>query len=679
MNYFVTGGTGFIGRYLIGKLLARGGTVYALVREESKGRLEDLIAGWGTAGFEVVPVIGDISEPMMGLDEDRIEELTGKIDHFFHLAAIYDMKADAATIEKGNVDGTRNAVQLANQLGVGCFHLASSIAAAGLYRGTWRENMFEQATDLDQHAYFRTKHESEKIVREDLDRPFRVYRPGVVVGDSETGEMDKIDGPYYFFSAIKRFGSVLPDWLPTVGIEGRRINVVPVDFVAAAMDHIAHLEGRDGQTFHLTDPDPLTAGQIINLFAREAHAPQMSVRLDSRLLDLVPSSLTGGLAGLGLLAPARLAARLALDELGIPSEVLVYVNYPTDFDCSNTLDALAGTDISVPPLAAYADRLWEYWEQNLDPGLPRDRTLTGAVRGRNVMITGASSGIGRATALKVGEAGGRVLLVARSTDKLAELKEEIERTGGLASIHPCDLSDVEDVERMAGEVLEEHGHVDILVNNAGRSIRRSVGLSYDRFHDYERTMQLNYFGSLKLILALLPKMRERKSGHIINVSSIGVQTNVPRFSAYIASKAALDAFGRSVASEVIDDGVHITAIYMPLVRTPMIAPTRMYDAFPTSSPDDAAEMITGAMIDRPKKVATALGNFGELLYALSPKTSDRVLNMGYKLFPESKAASAKTGTEAGTGTGTEAEVEQQIEATSAEAVAFAHLLRGVHW
>jgi NAD(P)-dependent dehydrogenase (short-subunit alcohol dehydrogenase family) len=678
MNYFVTGGTGFIGRYLIGRLLARGGTVYALVREESKGRLEELIAGWGTSGFEVVPVVGDISEPMLGLDEDRIEELTGKIDHFFHLAAIYDMKADADTIERGNVEGTRNAVQLANQLGAGCFHLASSIAAAGLYKGTWSEDMFDQATNLDQHAYFRTKHESERIVREDLDRPFRVYRPGVVVGDSETGEMDKVDGPYYFFSAIKRFGSLLPDWLPTVGIEGRRINIVPVDFVSAAMDHIAHLDGRDGQTFHLTDPNPLTAGQIINLFAREAHAPRMAVRLDSRLLDLVPSSLTGGLAGLGVMAPARLAARLALDELGIPPEVLVYVNYPTDFDCSNTLEALAGTGISVPSLPTYADRLWEYWEENLEQGIGRGATLPGVVRGRNVMITGASSGIGRATALKVAEAGARVLLVARSTDKLAELKEEIERAGGSAWIHPCDLADIEDVERMATEVLEEHGHVDILVNNAGRSIRRSVGLSYDRFHDYERTMQLNYFGSLKLILMLLPRMRERKSGQIINISSIGVQTNVPRFSAYIASKAALDAFGRSVASEVIDDGVHITAVYMPLVRTPMIAPTKMYDAFPTSSPDDAAEMITKAMVNRPKKVATALGNFGELLYAISPKTSDRVLNIGYRLFPESKAAKAK----AEAGAGTESRIEEEVESiqpTSSEAVAFAHLLRGVHW
>ena len=166
----------------------------------------------------------------------------------------------------------------------------------------------------------------------------------------------------------------------------------------------------------------------------------------------------------------------------------------------------------------------------------------------------------------------------------------------IAHIHRCDMSDIEDVERMAEEVLAYHGQVDILVNNAGRSIRRSVGLSYDRFHDYERTIQLNYLGAVRLILALLPSMRARKSGHIINVSSIGTQTNPPRFSAYVASKAALDAFSRVIASEVIDDGVHLTTIHMPLVRTPMIAPTRMYDVFPAISPEEAAEMIAGAMV-----------------------------------------------------------------------------------
>ncbi|MFM9076977.1 MAG: SDR family oxidoreductase, partial [Solirubrobacterales bacterium] len=642
------------------------GTVHVLVREGSRGRLEELITSWGDTPGEVVPVVGDLTQPMLGLDEATIDELSGKIDHFFHLAAIYDMEADDEAIRVANVEGTLHAVEFANRAKVGCFDLASSIAVAGLYKGVWREDMFEEAEDLNRHAYFSTKHESELIVREQLEVPYRIYRPGIVVGNSETGEMDKVDGPYYFFKLIQRLRSTLPQWMPTVGIEGREINLVPVDFVADAIDYIAHLEGRDGETFHLTDPNPLKAGQIINLFSRSAHAPQMSMRLDPQMLDVVPPAVRGGLM---MLSPVQRVVDTVLSDLGIPRQVLVYVNYPTTFDCSNTLEALEGSGISVPPLATYADRLWDYWERNLDPDLFKDRSLGGAIGGKVVMITGASSGIGHETALKVGEAGGIVLLVARSADKLEELKAEIEELGGEAHVHPCDLSDIEDVERMANEVLAQHGHVDVLVNNAGRSIRRSVELSYDRFHDFQRTMQLNYFGALKLILTLLPRMRERKSGHIINVSSIGVQTNAPRFSAYVASKAALDAFSRTISSEVVDDGVDITAVYMPLVRTPMIAPTKMYDAFPTIGPEEAAEMNTDAMLRTPKKVATRLGNFGELLYNVSPKTSDAILNTGYKLFPESKAAKH-------TGEGLE---EQAEKAPSAEAVAFAHLLRGVHW
>ena len=402
---------------------------------------------------------------------------------------------------------------------------------------------------------------------------------------------------------------------------------------------------------------------MINLFARAADAPQAALRLDSGVTDPATSLVR---TGLRFFPPAKRVAKMGLDELGIPAGVLNYFSYPTHFDSSEAQAALEGSGISVPPLESYADRIWDYWERNLDPDLFKDRSLSAAVRGKVVLITGASSGIGKATAVKVADAGGTVLLVARSIEKLEETKQEIEQAGGIAHIHRCDMSDVEDVERMAEEVLAYHGQVDILVNNAGRSIRRSVGLSYDRFHDYERTIQLNYLGAVRLILALLPSMRARKAGHIINISSIGTQTNPPRFSAYVASKAALDAFSRVIASEVIDDGVHMTTIHMPLVRTPMIAPTRMYDMFPAITPEEAAEMIAGAMVRQPKKVATRLGTFGELLYAVAPTVSDRILSQAYKLFPESQAAKGKG-------------EEAPDKAPSTEAVAFAHLMKGVHW
>ena len=669
MSYFVTGATGFIGRNLVEQLLEREGTIYVLVREGSRGRLEELRSRWGADEERIVPVIGDLSQEHLGCG-DQIGELKGKVDHFFHLAAIYDMTADAESQRIANVEGTREAVKLAKELDVKHFHMVSSIAAAGLYKGTFTEDMFDEAEKVDNHPYFQTKHESEAVVREECEVPWRVYRPGIVVGHSETGEMDKVDGPYYFFKLLQRARNAVPQWFPGVGIEGRKINIVPVDFVARAMDHIAHIEGLDGQAFHLTDPNPLSAGQVINVFAKAAHAPEAVMRIDSKMFDFIPKQVRGGLT---MLPPVKRITDQVLADLGIPRSVLVYINYPTDFDSTQTQLALEGTGIAVPPLPSYAERLWDYWERNLDPDLFKDRSLSGAIGGKVVLITGASSGIGKAAAIKCGAAGAEVLLVARTPEKLEETRAEIEEGGGSAHIHQCDLSDLDDVERMAKEVLEKHERVDVLVNNAGRSIRRSIENSYDRFHDFERTMQLNYFGALRLILSILPSMRKRskgrKGGHIINVSSIGVQTNTPRFSAYVASKAALDAWSRCVASEVVDDGVHITTIHMPLVRTPMIAPTKMYDAFPTINPDEAAEMITNAMITKPKKVATRLGNFGELLYNVAPKASDAILNTAYKLFPESSAAKGKED-------GKPAEKEQEL---STEGVAFAYLMRGVHW
>jgi NAD(P)-dependent dehydrogenase (short-subunit alcohol dehydrogenase family) len=668
LNYFVTGGTGFIGRHVVAELLKREGTIHVLVREGSRGKLDAVIQQLGAPEGRIVPVVGDLSKPGLG-----IEGFSTPIDHFFHLAAVYDIAADEAAMERANVEGTTHVIEFANSIEIGRFHHVSSIAVAGEYKGVFQEDMFDEGQALP-HAYHRTKYESERLVRDGVTARTLVFRPGIVVGHSETGEMDKVDGPYYFFKLLQKLRHALPEWVPLAGPQGGETNLVPVDFVARAMDHIAHLPDDDlpGSTFHLVDPDPMKVGEALNEFARAAHAPQLAMRIDPHMTNAIPAPVRAGVMALPTVKRIR---EQVLHDLGIPPGAMENRDFRCKFDARDAQRALTGTGIAVPPLSTYAPRIWDYWERNLDPDLFRERSLASAVQGKRVMITGASSGIGLETALKVGEAGGEVLLVSRTREKLEEVAREVEERGGVAHVHPCDLSDLDDIDRLAQEVLDEHGGVDVLVNNAGRSIRRSVARSYDRFHDYERTMRLNYFGALKLILAFLPGMRERKSGHVINVSSIGVQTNTPRFSAYVASKAALDAFSRCAAPECVGDNVKFTTIYMPLVRTPMIAPTDIYKAFPTLTPDEAAQMLCDAMIDKPKKMASRLGTFGEVLYTLSPKSVDIVLNTAYNLFPDSRAARG----DERDGKPLPAADKRDGDEISAEAVAMAYLMRGVHF
>jgi NAD(P)-dependent dehydrogenase (short-subunit alcohol dehydrogenase family) len=658
MSYFVTGATGFIGRHLVERLLDRDGDVYVLVREGSTDKFERLLDKWGRPE-RVKPVFGDLSQPQLGIDDAAREQLAG-IDHFFHLAAVYDITADETTNALLNVGGTQNAIDLANALEAKRFHHMSSIAVAGSFDGWFTEDDFDEGQEFPS-PYHRTKFESEKLVRERVQVPWRAYRPSLVVGNSKTGEMDKIDGPYYFFKAIQKLRHALPEWFPLISLEFGRTNVVPVDYVAAVVDHIAHQDGLDNQAFHVVDPKPPRSGDVLNAFANAAHAPHAVMRVDKRMTDMLPK----GVLGYALKIPALQGIKRSfLADLGIPEEALKNAEMKTRFDARDTARALEGSGIELPKLETYADKLWDYWERQLDPDLYKDRSFEGAVNGKTVVITGASSGIGRAAAIKIAAAGGVPLLLARTQEKLDEVKNEIEAAGGSAYTYSCDLSDYDAIEKTVAQMLSDHPAIDMLVNNAGRSIRRSVKLSYDRFHDFERTVKLNYLSAVKLMLGLLPHMTERGSGHIVNVSSIGVQTNPPRFSAYVASKSALDAWTRVVSSEYIGDNVTFTTIHMPLVRTPMIAPTKIYDSFPTISPDEAADLICEAIRAKPKQINTRLGTFGEVAYALAPKAVDQILHMAYKVFPESAAAKGE---------------KDPAEKASGEATALAYLMRGVHW
>ncbi|UCE32142.1 MAG: SDR family NAD(P)-dependent oxidoreductase, partial [Burkholderiales bacterium] len=314
-------------------------------------------------------------------------------------------------------------------------------------------------------------------------------------------------------------------------------------------------------------------------------------------------------------------------------------------------------------------RLWDYWERHLDPDLMIDRSLRGQVRGKVVLITGGSSGIGLATAVKVAEAGAITVICGRDEQKLAEASAHIREVAGKQAVvhaYPVDIADYAQCDAFVERLIAELGGVEVLINNAGRSIRRGIESSFERFHDFERCMQLNYFGALRVTMGLLPHMIGTRSGQVINISSIGVLTNAPRFSAYVASKAALDAWTRCAASEFADMGLRFTTVNMPLVRTPMIAPTKMYQNVPTLTPDEAADMVIDALVHKPVQLATRLGIFGQVMHALAPRVAQVIMNTSFRMFPDSEAAGGAEGT-------------RKPQQLTADQIAFQQLMRGIHF
>ncbi|GAB3874686.1 SDR family oxidoreductase [Kibdelosporangium lantanae] len=618
-SYFVTGGTGFIGRRLITRLLARPDCTAVHVLVRSHDRFAAVAADWDSP--KVVPVVGDLTAPF--------GSSVSHVSHVVHLGAVYDLTASLAANQAANVTGTQHVLDFAARVGA-VLHHVSSVAVAGDHHGRFTESSFDVGQNLPS-PYHATKYAAEELVRAQDAVPWRVYRPSAVVGDSRTGEMDKVDGPYYFLPAITRLAR-LPRRLPLVVPDLGATNIVPVDYVVDAIAHLMHLDTSQ-TTFHLGAPRNQSLTEVYNAFATPAGAPTIvaSPRLPGavtlgrragRLVDLLP----GG----------REARDAVLLEFGIPPEVVPHMAMEPLFDSTLTRSLLEPAGITVPPLAAYAPRLLRYWSQHLDPYRARRHVdRADPLAGRRILITGASSGIGRATALAVARRGAQVLLVARRETELDAVRAEIAAQGGSAWAYPCDLTDPAAVDDLVKRVLTDHPAVDMLVNNAGRSIRRSVHLSVDRLHDYERTMALNYFAPLRLTMGLLPHMRERRYGHVVNVTTMGLQTDTPRFSAYLASKAAIEEFGRVAGRELLSDGITFTSVRMPLVRTPMIeVVSNAYRGIPSMSPTAAADLVVRALVERPEVVNRPVGAGLELLRLVAQRSSRRGANLAYRMMAE---------------------------------------------
>lgn len=621
MRYVVTGGTGFIGRRVVSRLLESrpDAQVWVLVRRRSLGRFERLAAQWGD---RVKPLVAEL--PELDLSDEVLAEL-GEIDHVVHCAAIYDITAGEPEQRAANVEGTRAVIELARRLGATMHHV-SSIAVAGDFRGEYTEDDFDVGQQLPT-PYHQTKFEAELLVRSTPGLRHRIYRPAVVVGDSRTGEMDKVDGPYYFFGVLAKL-AVLPSLTPILLPDTGRTNIVPVDYVVDALVALLHADGRDGQTFHLTAEKTIGLRGIYRGVAKAAGLPPLRGSL--------PRSVAAPV--LNVRGRARVLRNMAATQLGIPAEVFDLVDLPPTFVSEKTRNALRDYGIRVPEFSSYAPKLWRYWAEHLDPDRARRDDPRGPLHGRHVIITGASSGIGRASAIAIAERGATVFALARNGAALDELVAQIRANGGAAHAFTCDVTDSASVEHTVKDILGRFDHVDYLVNNAGRSIRRSVVNSTDRLHDYERVMAVNYFGAVRMVLALLPHWRERRFGHVVNVSSAGVQARNPKYSSYLPTKAALDAFSDVVGSEVLSDHITFTNIHMPLVRTPMIVPSHRLNPVRAISPERAAAMVVRGLVDKPARIDTPLGTLAEAGNYFVPRTSRRILHQLYLGYPDSAAA-----------------------------------------
>lgn len=640
-RYFVTGGSGFIGRRVLARLLTHDDAqVTVLVRSASLPKLAAILEKID-GGDRVVTAVGDLVPGDLGGRADVLtESASDGYDHVIHLAGRYDFEADEQTLTAVNAEGTARVAAFAARNGAMLHHI-SSTAVAGDHDGAFTETDFDLGQGFPT-PYHRSKFEAERAVRETGGLRWRIYRPSAVVGHSITGETERADGLYYFFpqlTALAQLPSAVP--LPVMNIGD--VNLVPVDYVVKAIDALhTHRDGESGLVFHLADPERRTVTDLFNALAPAVGGPRGFGAMPAVLARSVMSAIG--------LTPLRAGRDLVSQQLGIPPVMIDVVSVPVQLVSDDTAATLGELGVALPEFTRYLPNLWSYWSDHLDPGRHRRDDPRGPLVGKNVVITGGSSGIGKATARMAITRGANVILVSVDDEQLFEtadeLNAEVPEPGmplGTAVAYPADITDEASVRTLVKSIIAEQEHIDLLVNNAGRSIRRSSLNALDRAHDYQRMMAVNYFGAVYLTLSVLPHMIERQSGHIVNVSDVLVQSRSARFGAYAASKAALEAFADATSAETLSDHVTFTNVRLPLTRTRMIAPTRAYESRRGIwGVDKAASRVLRAMIERPRRVNSLVGGLAEAGHRLAPQLTNRILHQEYLRVGESEAALGNT-------------------------------------
>jgi short-subunit dehydrogenase len=639
----ITGATGFLGQYLVEALLEQNKELTLLVRQPESAQLKELLKRWECKERKssIKLLAFDLAEEDLGLDEG---ERLNQYDHVYHLAAIYDLASSETDVLNANVEGTRRLLtRLCEDKFKGCFHFISSIAVAGNYAGKFDEFMFDEGQSHN-HVYHLSKFESEKIVREfkQLERfSVRIYRPSAIVGDSKTGAIDKVDGLYYLFLVVSFLKRWLPSKVPLLLPKTKVVlDVVSVDYVVKSLVCLSLLKESDLPEglfcFHLSDPSTPSLSEVFDKLLKVSDGPSvgLTVPVDqvSRFVFAKQFKMVRSLQAIHILK------KEILRSLNIPADIFKALMPELRFEAKNTLSLLDKHAIMPPKFDAYVEVLWDYYNKNLDPQKHRLTYAKKIFKNKRVLITGGSSGIGFESAKIAYSLGARVILVARDESKLKQCESTIKAQGenlGEIETYSCDLSDLLACDELVRYVESKYGTVDILYSNAGRSIRRSISKSQGRFHDLERTMQLNYFGAARLILGLLPGMLKQGGGQVVHSSSMGTLSATPRFGPYMASKIALDTLMDSMAAEFANQNIIFSVIKFPLVQTPMVAPTAEFKKSKLIAPEQAAMMFVDAVVDQSRLKVPMAGKLLSFASFLSPNIMTQLYSYGFQVWPDS--------------------------------------------